>query len=351
MNSNSFQPVVELTRGEITESIHFGALVVVDHSGKIVASYGDPNRVVFLRSTAKPLQAVPLIESKGDTLFDLTDKEIAVICSSHSGTDEHVETIAGIQAKIGVGEENLMCGIHPPYHAETAKQLILRGEEPTPLRHNCSGKHTGMLAYAKLLDAPLDNYLDIDHPVQKQILNTFAEMCDLTPQEIPLGIDGCSAPVFASSLYHAALGWARLVDPRGLPEGRAEACRTITRAMMAHPSMVAGPDRFDTAAMQSSNGRIVAKTGAEGYQGVGIMPGALGPDSPGLGIAIKISDGDRRGTVSGVVALEVLRQLGILDKQMQKDLENFGPVVQVKNWRKLVVGEMHPVFELNKNLT
>jgi L-asparaginase II len=347
MNTKSFQPVIELTRGGITESVHFGALAVVDYSGKIVASYGDPERVVFLRSTAKPLQAIPLIEAGGHNHFNLTDKEIAVMCSSHSGTDEHIETIAGIQAKIGVDEEHLMCGAHPPYHVESAKQLILRGEEPTPLRHNCSGKHTGMLAYAKLIGAPLDNYLDSEHPVQQHILNAFADMCLVPSQEIALGIDGCSAPVFSVSLYHAALGWARLVDPRELSEPRADACRTITRAMSAHPNMVAGPDRFDTAMMQYGGSQIVAKTGAEGYQGIGIMPGTVRPDSPGLGIAIKIADGDRRGTISPAVALEVLRQLGVLNPQLQKDMEDFGPAVKVKNWRKLVVGEMYPVFKLN----
>jgi L-asparaginase II len=117
--------------------------------------------------------------------------------------------------------------------------------------------------------------------------------------------------------------------------------------MSAHPNMVAGPDRFDTAMMQYGGSQIVAKTGAEGYQGIGIMPGTVRPDSPGLGIAIKIADGDRRGTISAAVALEVLRQLGVLNPQLQKDMEDFGPAVKVKNWRKLVVGEMYPVFKLN----
>jgi L-asparaginase II len=350
MSPKSFQPVIELTRGEITESIHYGALAVVDYSGKIVASYGNPDEVVFLRSTAKPLQALPLIETGGHTHFKLTDKEIAVICSSHSGTDEHVETIAGIQAKIGVSEEHLLCGAHPPYHAETAKRLIRQGEEPAALHHNCSGKHTGMLAYAKLLGASLDSYLDADHPVQQHILKAFTEMCGLAPQEIPLGIDGCSAPVFATSIYHAAWGWARMVDPRELPDARADACRTITRAMVTHPGMVAGPDRFDTAIMQHGSGQIVAKTGAEGYQGIGVLSGTLAPDSPGLGIALKIADGDRRGTISAAVALEILRQLGALNQQQLNAIESFGPVVKVRNWRKLVVGEMRPVFELDNNV-
>ena len=342
-----FQPVVELTRGETVESVHYGALAVVDFSGKLIASYGDPNRVAFLRSTAKPFQALPLIEAGGHTHFKMTAKEIAVICASHSGTDEHVETIKQLQAKIGITEEHLMCGAHPPYHAETAKAMLKRGEEPTPLRHNCSGKHTGMLAFAKQLDTPLESYLERDHPVQQRILKTIAEMCGLAEDQIAMGTDGCSAPVHATSIYHAAWGWARLVDPRQLSKPRAEACRTITDAMTAYPGMVAGPQRFDTDLMRSGGARIVAKAGAEGYQGIGIMPGALGEDSPGLGITIKIADGDRRGTVRPVVTLEILRQLGLLDSQMLQDLAYYGPVINIKNWRELIVGEMHPVFELN----
>jgi L-asparaginase II len=347
MDHQAFLPLVELTRGETSESLHTGVIAVVDYAGKLIASYGDPNRVAFLRSSAKPFQALPFIEAGGHTHYHLTQKEIAVICASHSGTDEHVETISGIQAKIGVREEHLMCGAHPPYHAETAKRLLISGVEPTPLRHNCSGKHTGMLAFAQILEAPLDSYLEIDHPVQQRILTAFAEMCDMAVEDVPLGIDGCSAPVHAASMYQAALGWARLADPRQLPEGRAAACCTITAAMTAHPYMVAGPDRFDTAIMRLAGGKIIAKAGAEGYQGIGILPGALEEGSPGLGITIKIADGDRRGTIRPLVVVETLRQLGWPDGSLFRGLRDFGPVIDILNWRKLVVGEMRPIFELN----
>jgi L-asparaginase II len=347
MNPQSFFPLVELTRGGISESLHSGAIAVVDYTGKLIAAYGDPNRVVFLRSSAKPFQALPFIEAGGHTRYDLSQKEIALICASHSGTDEHVETIKGIHAKVGISEANLMCGAHPAYHAETAKRMLINGEEPTPLRHNCSGKHTGMLAFAQMLNAPLEGYLEIDHPVQQRILTAFAEMCEMAEEDVPLGIDGCSAPVHAASMYQAALGWARLVDPRQLPEGRAAACRTITAAMTAHPNMVAGPDRFDTAIMRLAGGKIIAKAGAEGYQGIGILPGALGEDSPGLGITVKIADGDRRGTVRSLVVVESLRQLGLMDESLFAGLKEYGPVIDILNWRKLVVGEMHPVFKLN----
>lgn len=347
MNSQPFLPVVELTRGETAESLHYGVVAVVDSSGKLIASYGDPDRVAFLRSAAKPFQALPFIEAGGHTNYGLTPKEISVICASHSGTDDHAQTIHSIQAKIGIEETHLMCGAHPPYHLETARRLIRQDIEPTPIRHNCSGKHTGMLAFAKMLGAPTDTYLDINHPVQQRILTAFAEICGQPIDQIALGTDGCSAPNFATSIYHAAFSWARLVDPHQLSGARAAACRTITSAMTAHPNMVAGPDRFDTAMMGIAAGKIVSKTGAEGFQCIGVVPGALYPDSPGLGIAIKISDGDVRGTIRPLVAIEVLRQLGLLDEQYRQDIAAYGPVVEITNWRKLVVGEMHPVFALN----
>ena len=346
MDPQPFLPTVELTRGETPESLHYGVIAAADSAGNLIASYGDPNRVAFLRSAAKPFQALPFIEAGGLTYYNLSPKEIAVICASHSGTDEHVATIRGIQEKVGITEDNLMCGAHPPYHAETARRMLINGEEPTPLRHNCSGKHTGMLAFAKMLGAPLDSYLEKDHPVQQRILTTFAEMCGLAADEVALGTDGCSAPNFATSMFHAAWAWARLVDPSQLSDERAAACRTITSAMSAHPNMVAGPERFDTAIMRLAGGKLIAKAGAEGYQGIGILPGALGPDAPALGITVKIADGDRRGSIRPLVVMEILRQLAWPDEALFSGLAEFGPVIEILNWRKLVVGEMHPVFKL-----
>lgn len=342
--TNSYQPVFELTRGEIVESVHFGAFAVVDSRGTLLASAGDPQLVTFLRSSAKPFQALPLIERGGHEKFGFTPKEIALMCASHSGTDEHVETIKGMQAKAGVGVGDLLCGMHDPIHQATRDAMLLRGEQTSPYRHNCSGKHTGMLAHARLRNLPTANYLDFDHPVQKSILQTFAEMCDIPVDKVELGIDGCSAPNFAIPLYHAAYGFARLCEPLNLPPARAAACRVITSAMMAHPEMVAGPDRFDTLLMQVAAGKVVAKGGAEGYQAVGILPGVLAPDSPGIGIAIKISDGDTNDRARTGVALSILKTLGALGDAQLAELAAFGPVKQLYNYRKLRIGESRPTL-------
>jgi L-asparaginase II len=248
---------------------------------------------------------------------------------------------------VGITEADLKCGTHPPIHKETAEAMRQRGEAPTPNRDNCSGKHTGMLAHAKLKGASLEDYLEFDHPVQQSILNAFAEMCGVAPGNVGLGIDGCSAPNFSIPFYNAAWGWARLADPVDLAPGRAAACRKITAAMMAHPDMVAGPGRFDTLLMEATRARIVAKGGAEGYMGMAVMPGRMGAHSPALGIAMKISDGDGRGRARPAVCLEILRQLGALSPDELKALEAFGPTVDILNRRgDLIVGKGAPAFTL-----
>ncbi len=358
-------PLYQLTRGQTVESVHFGAVAVVTAQGQLLAWAGDPQQVTFLRSSSKPFQALPFIESGSAAALGLTDQEIALTCASHSGTDQHVAVARAIQQKGKFLEDALGCGVHPAYDKTTAEAMAARGEKPTPNRHNCSGKHSGMLAYAQANHWALDTYLELDHPVQTSILQGYAEMVDLAPEQIALGTDGCSAPNFAMPLYNAALGYARLVDPTGLPPARAEACRKITRAMTHHPDMVAGPDRFDTLLMQTGGGSIVAKGGAEGYQGIGIFPGALAPawqeharhahpglpggQSPALGIALKIADGDQRAQARSAVVLEVLRQLGALTPEALESLGKFGPTLPVYNWRKLLVGQASPCFELQWN--
>ena len=348
MSRYSYLPVLELRRGGTVESVHFGAFAVVNSHGELVASLGDPNLVTFLRSSAKPFQALPFIESGGHEHWNLTPREIAIMCASHTGTNEHVSVLQEMQAKIGVTQADLLCGIHAPIDAPTREALRERGEEPTPNRHNCSGKHTGMLAHARLFDFPIADYINPEHPVQKRILQTFSEMCDVKPEEVVVGIDGCSAPVFAIPLWNAALGYARLCDPAGLAPDRAAACRTITNAMTTHPRMVSGPGRFDTRLMAAANGKIVSKGGAEGYQQIGVLPGAMAPYSPGLGIAIKISDGDAKGRARSTVVLELLRQLGALTPQELEELADFGPTFEIRNYRKWLVGEAYPVFAMER---
>lgn len=344
----NYTPLLERTRGTTVESLHYGAATVVDSSGKLLAWIGNPQLATFLRSAAKPFQALPFIERGGAPAFNLLPPEIAQICASHAGANRHVDTVRGIQQKVGIRESHLQCGAHPPMDEEARNALIRAGQKPTPIRHNCSGKHTGMLAHAKMRELPLESYLDPAHPVQKDIVKTFAEICQIAPDEIKFGTDGCSAPNFAIPLYNAALGYARLCDPRELPAPRAKACKTISAAMIAHPDLVSGTGRFDTVMMQVGRGRFVVKGGAEGYQALGILPDLTEAGSKGVGIALKISDGDASEKVRAAVMVEILRQLGYLTDEDLRELVNFAPVQTIYNWRKLKVGESRTIFELEQ---
>ena len=355
--TSRFLPLLELTRGQIVESIHFGAIAVVDSRGKLLYSYGDPQTVAFLRSSAKPFQAMPFFERGGPQHFGLTQKEQALMCASHEGSEEHVRTAEAIQAKTGLHESDLQCGVHMPDYSAAYKALIARDEQPTPNRNNCSGKHSGMLAHAKMRGLPLDTYLDIHHPIQQDILRIFSEMCSCPTEKVEIGVDGCSAPNFAVPLYNSALAFARLCDPQDAGEGRARACGEITSAMTTHPEMVSGPDEFDCRLMQVGGGRIVCKRGAEGFQAIGLMPGMVGGGSPGVGITFKVSDGDLTfrtiniqplNRVRPAVTLEILRQIGALGAAQLEELASFGPTLPVKNHRGIVVGQSRPTFALEK---
>lgn len=349
------QPLFETTRGRIVESIHYGSIAVVDSNGTLISSYGDPQTVAFLRSSAKPFQALPFVERGGVEHFGFTQRELSISCASHNGSLLHVQTAAAMQKKIGIEEWHLQCGTHMPDDVDEFRSMIVHNRQPTANYNNCSGKHTAMLAHATMRGLPLENYLAIEHPIQQDILNTFAAMCGLPVAEVELGTDGCSAPNFAVPLYHAALGMARFCDPRELSEARAAACRKITNAMTAFPEMVSGYGEFDEQLMKVGAGKIVTKRGAEGYQIVGILPGVLAPDAPGLGIAFKVSDGDASrmaddlstsNRVRPAVVIEILRQLGALSSEQLQALAKFGPVKSIRNHQGLLTGQSRPVFKL-----
>jgi L-asparaginase II len=345
MTPHPYQPVVEATRGEIVESIHHGAFARVSANGELLSEWGDPHHVTFMRSSAKPLQVLSFVEAGGVDKYHITGEELSIMCASHSGTDHHLGVITRLQEKIGIQESDLLCGVEPPYDPPTFAALIRRNEAFRPRRHECSGKHTGMLANALMRDFPLADYINPQHPIQKIILGTCAEMVDLPVDQLIIGIDGCSAPVFAVPLYNAALAIARVCDPSLLSMQRAAACGQIVHAMTTYPEMVAGPNEFDTELMHAANGKVISKMGAEGYQIIGILPGILSPNSPGVGIALKIADGDLGSRARSVVALEILRHYKVLTAEELKSLEKFDTRT-IPNWRDLKVGILRPCFQL-----
>ena len=328
------EALVEVTRGRRVESEHRGAIAVVDASGRLSAHVGDVNLVTYLRSSAKPFQLLPLIESGAADRFGFTDAELAVIAGSHSGEPRHVEAVQSILHKIGLSDDALQCGIHAPFNADAAKALKAASREPTILHNNCSGKHAGMLAQAIDRGLSTHDYLEPDHPVQITIRQRLAELGGITFDEIGVGVDGCSAPCFAMPLRAAALAFARLVG------ARANGLQRVARAMLDYPEMVAGEGRIDTDVMRAVPDRLVSKAGAEGYHGMGLTQ----PDGSAWGIAIKIADGDgKRG--GHPVIIEVLRQLGVLDDAALAALQSYR-AWKITNHRGLEVGEVRANFKL-----
>ena len=337
--AGGYRPLVIIRRGGIVESVHHGAVVVVDDAGQVVGGHGDPEVVTFLRSAAKPVQVLPLLASGAAERFDLTTAEIAVMIGSHGGEPFHVDAVRSILRKIGLGEEALLCGAHPPYHKPSARALREAGRPPSPIHNNCSGKHAGMLALAVHLAAPAGAYLDPEHPVQTRILEALSALAGRPGADIPQAVDGCSAPTFALPLRSAAVVYARLMSPDRLPGDLPAAARRSMGAMRARPEMVAGTDRLCTALMREAGGGLVAKIGAEGFYGLGFER-----DGRGYGIALKVADGEgERARTSA--AIETLRQMRLISDEQAATL--FGRFVgEIRNHRGLAVAQVAPVFEL-----
>ena len=305
--------LAKVIRGETVESLHRGHLIIVDGDGREIFKLGNPETVTFWRSASKSFQAMPFITSGGAAHFDFSDEEIALACGSHSGEEIHIKTAAGMLEKIGLNETDLQCGAHFPFDSNATGAMVERGEKPTQLHNNCSGKHSAMLAFAKHLDADLKTYLAIENPVQKEILRTVSEFTETPENEIAIGTDGCSAPNFAISLRAMARAFAKLVNPpESFDEKTKQACQRIVSATLRFPEMIGGSERLDTEIMQSANGKIISKVGADGVYSAGVLPSEKWKS--GLGIAFKIEDGDDK-KARPVVAIELLRQLGILSEE------------------------------------
>jgi L-asparaginase II len=340
------EPLVEVTRGGITESRHRGHVVAVDPDGTIAAYLGAPETVTYLRSSAKPHQAIPLVASGAADRFGFTEKEIALACASHSGEPIHTEVAASMLKKIGLGPEALKCGIHEPFSQEVARRLREKGEEPGVLQNNCSGKHAGMLALALHLGASTETYDEPTNPVQLAIGKTISRFSGIQIENIAVGIDGCGVPVFGITVKAMALMYARLVSPPvEFDEKTRSACARIVSAMTTYPELVGGSSaRLDTEIMRAAKGRLVSKVGAEGVYTVGVLPCEDWPR--GLGVALKIEDGDDHRARPTVV-IESLRQLGILADQSLEAVSRYA-FFPVRNRRGDVVGEVSPEFELNR---
>jgi L-asparaginase II len=309
--------LVEVRRAERVESAHRGSVAVVAPDGAAVASVGDPDAFIFLRSSAKPFQLAPFVASGRFDTFELGSDALAIMAASHSGEDRHVRLVQEILRRAGLTSSVLQNQVHAPFDIETAQRLIRDGEQPTVLRGNCSGKHAAMVLFAKASGWPIDSYWHPSHPVQRLALETISALSDVPIEEIATATDGCGVVSFGMPLRGLAVAFARLADPSAVADPPLRAALTRIRdAMMAHPELVAGERRrIDTALMRAYPSRIVSKGGAEGVLAMGLPPGALDTGAPfgdgPMGIAAAIEDGGLARRAGDATSVEIVRQLGL----------------------------------------
>lgn len=287
---------VLVQRGEITESFHRVQAALVTTGGERRCVTASPERITTFRSAAKPFQLLPLVERGHADRLACSAEELAVMTSSHTGSARHVEMVAGLLARIGLSAADLRCGYHEPLDPGSRERLADHPEERTALYNNCSGKHAAMLALARFEGWSTHDYQRLDHPVQRLMRETFADVTGLSPGSIPVAVDGCSVAVFGVPLERMALAYARLgaASAEGSPRERSLA--RIREAMRTFPVAVGGAQRFSTALMAACDGRIVAKGGAEGLE-------CLAVPEAGLGVAVKCEDGQERAVAPAVLAL------------------------------------------------
>ncbi len=335
-------PLVASTRGYpstgyAVENVHMGSVAVVDARGKLLFSAGDPHYMTFTRSALKPFQALPFVLDGGADRYGLTSAELALLCASHSAEDKHLRTVQAILDKIGLDESHLECGCAAPLYYESVGLPVPQGQSWRQLHHNCSGKHSGFLAWCRLHDMPTAGYVDPAHPLQQSIRARLGQLAGMPQSGMPTGMDGCSAPNYALPLSRLAHMFARLGQGSAEPE-YGGAMGALFEAMTAHPDLVSGEARCDLAYMSAGAGDWVAKVGADAVQTIGIR-------SAGIGIAIKVADGAKHALQTATYS--VLDQLGLLGAKQKSLLEQYRQPA-LKNARGTTVGDMRALVALNK---
>jgi L-asparaginase II len=335
MSSNPV--LVNAFRGGIVESMHRGAVAVVDADGAVHTQRGDIARPIFPRSAVKVLQALPLVASGAADRFGLTDAELALACASHGGESRHADTAATMLAKAGVDVAALECGAHWPYHDGSVKAMAAAGQQPSALHNNCSGKHSGFVCLGCLMAegadrrAFLSGYVLPDHPVMREVTAALQSSTGYDLAHAARGTDGCSIPTYAIPLQNLAHAFARVGTGVGLSDGHARAAKRLRTAVAAAPDMVAGTGRFDSRVMTVLGTRVFCKVGAEG-----VYCAAL-PEL-GLGVALKMDDGNTARACEVAMAALIQRLLPLQGEEaaLLADLA----CVTMRNWNGIDVGSL-----------
>lgn len=310
-----------LLRGEAVESRHRVHVMVVDSEGDTVFQWGNPRLAFFPRSAVKVIQAAAWVSAGLDKTWELGDEELSIACGSHEGEEFHVKTVARWLEKLGLSEADLACGAHAPYHVPSAHALIRAGLVPTQLHNNCSGKHSGLLTCCLGNKWDVKGYTNYDHPLQEKLRATFSQFFDVDFSKLPWGIDGCGIPTYSVTLAGMALAMANLADPGKLGGNLKEAVKRLNVAVAAKPLFLGGTSSFCSQVMAHTEGRVLAKLGAEGVYGAWVP-------KAGIGLAMKCEDGNARA--SEVAMAAVLRELG-------HPLDFYSPLV--RRWTGEVVGQ------------
>ncbi|MBI6630700.1 asparaginase [Pontibaca salina] len=329
---NRPEPLAEIWRGPLLESVHAGHAVICDAKGEVVRAWGDPQAVIYPRSSAKMIQALPLLTSGAADKFGLTDEQLALACASHTGAAIHTDRALAWLNQLELTDDDLRCGLQMPSDKTASRDLICADSSPCQIHNNCSGKHCGFLTLNAHMQAGPD-YEKIDHPVQQACLAAFEEVTDQTSPGY--GIDGCSAPNFATTMHGLARAMAFFASARDGGSRMATAAQRLTAAMMAHPELVAGEGRACTGLMRAMDGKVAVKMGAEGVF-IAIVPELQ------LGVAVKIADGANRGAECAIAA--ILVGLGVLDASHPAAQEFMTPVL--RSWRGIEAGAMRPASGL-----
>jgi L-asparaginase II len=324
------QLFVEVMRNDVVESRHFGSAVVCDYRGNVLHSWGDIKKMIFPRSSLKPFLAIDLVSSGASEHYALSDAEITLACASHQGEPMHQELVSTWLARLGLTEEHLACGTDLPGDIESAHRLLMSGQQGCRFHHNCSGKHAGFLTTALHLKMPLDGFHLVGHPLQQLSLEGLSELAQINIRDYPMGIDGCGFPAPTMPLLNLGLAVARFAKPSELSDDRAHAILRIQQAIIREPLYAAGHGTVVSELNQITNGKVLAKTGAEG-----VLTAAL-PEL-GLGIALKISDGNARARSSALLA--ILDHMGVLSDAEKRQLKAH-IASEVVNSRGLIVGEI-----------
>jgi L-asparaginase II len=322
----SFELDVVVTRGNSVESFHRVHAAAVNACDKLLGTCGDPQLQTFWRSCAKPFQVLPLLESGGFDSLGWGDAELALACASHGGEPEHVAIVESMLMSLGLEEGDLACGPQEPLSPRGAKIARESGVRIRRTHNNCSGKHTAMLALAQRNGWPINGYERAEHPVQQAMLNQVALWTGVRPSEIDVAVDGCGAAVFGLPLDRMARAYARLALAAGRGE---ENPSRVVNAMVKNPFLIGGTDRFDSVLMEETEGRVLAKVGAEGVHSAVIL-------ESGIGVAVKVEDGNARAQYPAL--LKLLQELGALSDPLPSRLADLLHK-PVRNSRGDIVGE------------